>query len=97
MPHISIYTTSTKTYVTEHAVLDYPYEAHGKNKWMNRPWYKYRYQSALYDMLERLPKKVLSTEQKVILDEIIREGHDAERVIEELEKKMGEFWNEKDN
>lgn len=93
MPHISIYTTSTKTYVTEHAELDFPYDAHGKYKWMNRPWYKYRYQSALYDMLERLPKKVLSTEQKVTLDEIIREGHDAERVIEELEKKMEEFWN----
>lgn len=93
MPHISIYTTSTKTYVTEHAVLDYPFEAHGKNKWMNRPWYKYKYQSALYDMVEKLPKKRLSADQRVILDEIIREGHDAERVIEELEKKMEEFWN----
>lgn len=94
MPNISIYTTNTRTYTTEHAVLMIGVEEyHGTNKWLNRPWYKYRYQSALYDMIRRIPKKRLSEENAVILNEIIHDGFDAERVIEELEKKMEEFWN----
>ena len=93
MPHISIYTTSTKTYTTEHAVLDTHLGeiAHGTDKWLNRPWYKYKYQNALYNLVGKLPKKRISTEQVVALNEIIREGHDAERVIEVLVQKLEEF------
>lgn len=64
MIRINTWTTSTRTYVTEHAQIvsnGYELGAEGRDKWLNRPWYKFRYQNAIMNALRGL--KQYSKEQ----------------------------------
>lgn len=82
---ISVYTTSTRTRVTEHAIVEKNgiEVTHGKNYWYNRPWYRYRYQTALKEALAPLSKK-LTQEQQAVINKIVEEVNHHEEAIKQV-------------
>ena len=79
------WTTSTRYATTEHARFVYDYEdgPEGADKWLNRPWYEFRYQNAQVDAISGELDR---------LREIDRRAYLAERGLTKMSAKRREEW-----
>jgi len=95
--------TSTRTYVTEHVYIiegDYDQVGYGKDKWMNRPWYRFKFANALeraviswfgrqaYDKIERAVNS--SSNCQEAMDKFFDSWNDSEDFDESLEEDIAD-------
>ena len=65
---VCLYTTRTRYYVTEHAYCSAK-DVEGKYKWINRPWQRFDYESAMQEMIKKLPKEWRENATRCLIDD----------------------------
>ena len=78
---VALFSTRTPMYTTEHAVCIVN-GVEGKYKWCNRPWQRFDYETAMANMIEKLPNEWRKNATATLIDKTGEEIHErCEKII----------------